>query len=70
MVTANAEVAETTAVWLEQRPCAVTENDPVDDQLCEALVVPAASQPVLLLSPQTNSYCTVSPQLHTELPVV
>ena len=56
-----AEVPETTEVFTADRACAVTLNDPVAVQLCEADVVPAASHPELVPSPQLIRYCTALP---------
>jgi hypothetical protein len=63
------EVPETTEVFAEERACAVTLNDPVAVQVCEAEVVPTASHPELVPSPQLIRYCTEYPRLSTDPPV-
>jgi hypothetical protein len=63
------DTVEVTEVFTDERACAVTLDDPVEVQLCEADVVPAASHPELVPSPQLIRYCTALPRLSTEPPV-
>ena len=57
IVTASpAETLDTMLVSAAQRACTVTENVPGPAHVWLALVVPLASQPEFVLSPQSNRY--------------
>jgi hypothetical protein len=50
----GADKLDKTEISVAQRACTVMLYEPGDAHVCEAVVVPTASQPELLPSPQLN----------------